>query len=158
MHQLGSTSVDILAQSTKCQYSPHLIICHNPAQQHLRAASGRDHPVRWDLGDAPRPHKQQLSLDTDFLCVPVGGNRLVRKKPNRSLAKATSHAMPNSTNAILSLPPQHARRVIDLGKDVSREQRARHQVTLGEESPAPAEENEPQGRRRMKRRKITIIK
>ena len=26
--------------------SPHLIICHNPAQQHLRAASGRDHPVR----------------------------------------------------------------------------------------------------------------
>jgi len=43
--------------------------------------------------------------------------------------------MPNSTNAILSLPPQHARRVIDLGKDVSREQRVRHQVTLGEESP-----------------------
>ena len=42
--------------------------------------------------------------------------------------------MPNSTNAILSLPPQHARRVIDLGKDVSREQRVRHQVTLGEES------------------------
>ena len=66
--------------------------------------------------------------------------------------------MPNSTNAILSLPPQHARRVIDLGKDVSREQRACHQVTLGEESPAPAEENEPQGRKRMKRRKITIIK
>jgi hypothetical protein len=32
--------------------------------------------------------------------------------------------MPNSTNAILSLPPQHARRIIDLGKDVSREQRA----------------------------------
>jgi len=50
---------------------PRWIICHNPAQQHLRAASGRDHPVRWDLGDAPRPHKQQLSLDTDFLCVPV---------------------------------------------------------------------------------------
>ena len=63
-----------------------------------------------------------------------GGNRLVRKKPYRSLAKATNHAMPNSTNAILSLPPQHARRVIDLGKDVSREQRVRHQVTLGEES------------------------
>ena len=30
--------------------------------------------------------------------------------------------MPNSTNAILSLPPQHARRIIGLGKDVSREQ------------------------------------
>ena len=86
------------------------------------------------------------------------GNRLVRKKPYRSLAKAASHAMPNSTNAILSLPPQHARRIIGLGKDVSREQRARHQVTLGEESPAPVEENEPQGRKRMKRRKITIIK
>ena len=100
--------------------------------------------------------KEQISVP---LCVSFhGGNRLVRKKPNRSLAKATSHAMPNSTNAILSLPPQHARRVIDLGKDVSREQRARHQVTLGEESPAPVEENEPQGRKRMKRRKITIIK
>ena len=66
--------------------------------------------------------------------------------------------MPNSTNAILSLPPQHARRIIGLGKDVSREQRARHQVTLGEESPTPVEENEPQGRKRMKRRKIPIIK
>ena len=65
--------------------------------------------------------------------------------------------MPNSTNAILSLPPQRARRIIGLGKDVSREQRVRHQVTLGEESPAPVEENEPQGRKRMKRRKITII-
>jgi hypothetical protein len=51
--------------------------------------------------------------------------------------------MPNSTNAILSLPPRHARRIIGLGKDVSREQRARHQASLGEESPAPAEENEP---------------
>jgi hypothetical protein len=48
-----------------------------------------------------------------------------------------SYSMPNSTNAILSLLPRHARRIISLGKDVSREQRARHQASLGEESPAP---------------------
>jgi hypothetical protein len=39
---------------------------------------------------------------------------------------------------------------------VSRKQRARHQASLGEESPAPAEEDEPQGRKQMKRREITI--
>jgi hypothetical protein len=86
------------------------------------------------------------------------GKRLVRKKPNRSLAKAAGHAIPNSTNAILSLPPRYSRRIIGLGRDVSRKQRARHQASLGEESPAPAEEDEPQGRKQMKRREITIIK
>jgi hypothetical protein len=84
--------------------------------------------------------------------------RLVRKKPYRSLAKATRSCYAELNKCHPQSPPRHARRIIGLGKDVSREQRARHQASLGKESPAPAEENEPQGRKRMKRRKITIIK
>ena len=71
--------------------------------------------------------------------------RLVRKKPYRSLAKATRSCYAELNKCHPQSPPRHARRIIGLGKDVSREQRARHQASLGKESPAPAEENEPQG-------------
>ena len=60
---------------------------------------------------------------------------LLERNQYRSQTKATSHAIPSSPNAIISLPPQQAGGIVNLGKDVSREQRACHQASLGEAAP-----------------------
>ena len=59
---------------------------------------------------------------------------LLKRNQYRSQTKATGHAIPSSSNAILtcSLPPRQAGGIVNLGKDVSREQRACHQASLGD--------------------------
>ena len=66
--------------------------------------------------------------------VPAPGRvrGLLERNQYRSQTKATGHAIPSSPNAILSLPPRQAGGIVNLGKDVSREQRACHQASLGE--------------------------
>ena len=87
----------------------------------------------------PRPDPQLV--DGQRIRKNFGTNKklrvrgLLERNQYRSQAKATDHAIPSSPNAILSLPPRQAGGIVNLGKDVSREQRACHQASLGGAAP-----------------------